>query len=89
MDGGFKCPEKGIRKVYGSTLLALPAGVWVSNFQKKCKVTLELPPKVIFRQFKLWTNLIGLQSLFMVCPISASLANPCIYIPIGDHVNVY
>ena len=28
-------PEKSVTNMYGSTLLALQGGVWVSNFQKK------------------------------------------------------
>ena len=44
--GPFKCyvrrgwrvsdfPEKSVMKMYGSTLLVLRGGGWVSNFQKK------------------------------------------------------
>ena len=32
---GVKFPEKTVTKMYGSTLLALRGGGWVSNFQKK------------------------------------------------------
>ena len=31
-------PENGIRKVYGSMLLALRGGGWVSNTQTKCVI---------------------------------------------------
>ena len=36
-------PEKSVTKMYGSTLLALRGGGWVSNFQNKSVVTLEWP----------------------------------------------
>ena len=36
-------PEKIFTRMYGSMLLALPGGGWVSDFQKKCYVTLEWP----------------------------------------------
>ena len=29
-------PEKGVAKMYGSTLIVLRGGGWVPNFQKKC-----------------------------------------------------
>ena len=32
--GGFDFPEKSVTKVYGSTVLALRGGGWVSNFQE-------------------------------------------------------
>ena len=34
-------PEKSVTKMYGSMLLALRGGGWVSNFQKKLCVKLE------------------------------------------------
>ena len=45
--GGGKFPGKSIRKVYGSMLLVLRGGGWVSIFQKKCYVTLLNGPQAL------------------------------------------
>ena len=37
-------PEKSVTKMYGSTLLALGGGGWVSNFQKKALCSTSMAP---------------------------------------------